>query len=642
MKTFIKCFVNYCILLFLFLLNGLHIEAQGIVGGLDKGETGLIFHETFSNATIAPTASAINTDWTYTFTAGTPGAPQIITNVPGSTSLGANEGYDQEVTKKALEVRRNAATNDIYIWTPVVTIPNSTRAWARFILHFQNTATSFFIGAAFDESPNDFNLVSETAAGIGPFAFTYQTTTYGETNMTNTGTLYRIVYVDISRYANRTGRLGFRLYGAYSGTTPNMYIDAVSIGKRPTNDDCNGAYQLVNGVNGPFYNTLATGLLPNCTSPSNTHMGGISLYLNPTSQTTRPGDGYEPATGGGVFSNTSHTVENSTWYKFTTPTLTTMTGCNGGSAPTSMQVRLTIENLSCEAPQVLKNCFTAGCQNIQQVRIFRSAFTCSSTNSAATEQLISYKVWDTTSAGAKNVNLSTVAGGDALIAYGTTYFFVVDGQLANDCRYDIRQSIFFNGSATSTPCGETPLPIELQEFYGEQVSENQVLLSWNTLSEKNADYFTIEKSFDGHRYEVIGRMKCVGNSSEKNNYSFEDKYAITGINYYRLKQTDFDGKFEYFDPVAVEVISSNLTCTLIPNPTSTDCKVQLSSRLRQKIQLEVFDLHGKSLYSNELRITEGINTLDIPSSAWNNGTYIVRVMGENEVVTQKLIVNSAR
>jgi hypothetical protein len=95
------------------------------------------------------------------------------------------------------------------------------------------------------------------------------------------------------------------------------------------------------------------------------------------------------------------------------------------------------------------------------------------------------------------------------------------------------------------------LPIELVAFSVIKSGENN-LLKWTTASEKNNDYFTIEKTKDGIQFDVIGIQSGAGNSIETNNYSFTDSDVYNIINYYRLKQTDYDGKCIYSDLISMD------------------------------------------------------------------------------------------
>ncbi|MBL0100798.1 MAG: hypothetical protein IPP49_12800 [Saprospiraceae bacterium] len=93
----------------------------------------------------------------------------------------------------------------------------------------------------------------------------------------------------------------------------------------------------------------------------------------------------------------------------------------------------------------------------------------------------------------------------------------------------------------------SPLPIKIKSFEISKLKESKTLLNLITASETNNDYFTIERSGDGVAYEAIGQIKGAGNSSKEISYEFVDEKPLSGINYYRIKQTDFDGQYSYSD-----------------------------------------------------------------------------------------------
>jgi len=97
----------------------------------------------------------------------------------------------------------------------------------------------------------------------------------------------------------------------------------------------------------------------------------------------------------------------------------------------------------------------------------------------------------------------------------------------------------------------TPLPISLISFEGVQEDRSNKL-RWTTASEKNNDYFTVEKTTDGKTFEEIGNIQGAGNSIYYNSYQLTDINVEPIINYYRLKQTDFDGKSTYSDIISLD------------------------------------------------------------------------------------------
>jgi len=94
------------------------------------------------------------------------------------------------------------------------------------------------------------------------------------------------------------------------------------------------------------------------------------------------------------------------------------------------------------------------------------------------------------------------------------------------------------------------LPIELESFEGYNKNSNNNLI-WSTSSEQNNDYFTIERSINGINWEIVNTIKGNGNSTSTIEYSLVDNSYDNVINYYQLKQTDYDGKFELFEKMVV-------------------------------------------------------------------------------------------
>ena len=132
----------------------------------------------------------------------------------------------------------------------------------------------------------------------------------------------------------------------------------------------------------------------------------------------------------------------------------------------------------------------------------------------------------------------------------------------------------FISSASGTPFTlasatlQNPLPIKLISFTAKQ-QEEKVALNWTTASETNNDYFTVERSLDGNEFVEISRQKGAGNSTEINYYEDFDNNPLPGISYYRLRQTDFDGRFSYSDIISVRFKNnSDLSVYAYPNPSS--------------------------------------------------------------------------
>ena len=104
---------------------------------------------------------------------------------------------------------------------------------------------------------------------------------------------------------------------------------------------------------------------------------------------------------------------------------------------------------------------------------------------------------------------------------------------------------------------DNPLPVELIDFYAEV--ESTIQLKWSTATEINNDYFIIERSEDGFYFYEIDKVDGNGNTNDITNYSYQDKFPASAIEFYRLKQVDYNGDFEYFNAIRIE----NTTLSLI-------------------------------------------------------------------------------
>lgn len=119
-------------------------------------------------------------------------------------------------------------------------------------------------------------------------------------------------------------------------------------------------------------------------------------------------------------------------------------------------------------------------------------------------------------------------------------------------------SIGGGGNQCSNPAPVTsgnPLPITLISFSGVLEKDNQINLAWQTASEVNNDYFSIERSSNGIQFAGIGTVRGNGTSNRLNSYSFRDNSPRSGLNYYRLVQYDFDGQNSTSEIIVIKNLS---------------------------------------------------------------------------------------
>lgn len=191
-------------------------------------------------------------------------------------------------------------------------------------------------------------------------------------------------------------------------------------------------------------------------------------------------------------------------------------------------------------------------------------------------------------------------------------------------------SPFTIGSIATSPSAN-PLPIELL-YFNAKLLDQKVRLEWATASEINNALFTIERSADGRLFEPIASIQGAGNSIETRTYSAEDERPLQGYNYYRLKQTDYDGAFT-FSPIESIFLQQNDTIRLWPNPVSQYLYVD-HTPAADLPQIRVYNSAGQE-YSIPVTLSDHFLSLDLKALA--PGVYWVQAFfGENNFV-QKII-----
>ncbi|MEO8086690.1 MAG: T9SS type A sorting domain-containing protein [Bacteroidota bacterium] len=181
----------------------------------------------------------------------------------------------------------------------------------------------------------------------------------------------------------------------------------------------------------------------------------------------------------------------------------------------------------------------------------------------------------------------------------------------------------------------SPLPIELLSFSASQ-NNTAVDITWQTATETNNDYFTIEKSKDGIDFENAGTINGAGNSTQTLNYNFEDRHPYTGFSCYRLKQTDYDGQFSYSDVVSVKFQEKDLFY-LYPNPAKDQVSILWPDKNQVSRQVMIYDMMGRLVYTfNEVGIEKETTTIDMRN--FPKGIYTIQLTSENIVEQKKLVV----
>jgi hypothetical protein len=179
----------------------------------------------------------------------------------------------------------------------------------------------------------------------------------------------------------------------------------------------------------------------------------------------------------------------------------------------------------------------------------------------------------------------------------------------------------------------TPTPVELT-FFKAKASNNKVKLNWQTATEKNNKGFEIERSVDAKTWENIGGVKGQGESNVIINYSFEDKYPLSILTYYRLKQVDFDGKESYSNIESVSPNKKNISFEIYPNPVNNkEATIILDEDLLEGT-LTVFNSIG-SIVKKE-KILSKNPTIDLHNLT--KGIYIFNIQKGGNFLSKKIII----
>jgi len=155
--------------------------------------------------------------------------------------------------------------------------------------------------------------------------------------------------------------------------------------------------------------------------------------------------------------------------------------------------------------------------------------------------------------------------------------------------------------------GVNKLPVELTQF-GARCGDDGILITWQTASETNNDYFTLEKSENAVDFIQIAEIQGAGNSVDLIEYHFLDERYVSGTFYYRLKQTDFDGSSKYSNIVIANCYangSANPVVIAYPNPFNDELSVTAWNLPEGEITLTLTDLFGKDYYRKELKTDKG-------------------------------------
>jgi hypothetical protein len=197
----------------------------------------------------------------------------------------------------------------------------------------------------------------------------------------------------------------------------------------------------------------------------------------------------------------------------------------------------------------------------------------------------------------------------------------------------------YNGKLTITD--PQPLPVELLTFQGENFS-NGIELEWNTANESENSFFIIERSQNGFLFEAIAKINGAGNSTTEKKYSFKDNEPLNGENFYRLKQTDWDGKENYFSQIIKLNYEKNKPVFAVyPNPSeNSSAIINFDEGEKNEYLISLFDENGKKIGEKKIQKENSDRQLSL-SDINNNlkaGIYFITASKNDNFFQQRIII----
>jgi len=178
------------------------------------------------------------------------------------------------------------------------------------------------------------------------------------------------------------------------------------------------------------------------------------------------------------------------------------------------------------------------------------------------------------------------------------------------------------------------LPVLFNSFYATR-SNNNVVLNWSTAMEHNNKNFEVQRSFDGSNWTVIAIMLGAGNSDNLKQYSYTDKNMSAAVAYYRIRQVDIDGKYEYS---TVKVIRANETTPATKIYASGNAvNIEFNQEVKNPVTVRIIDLNGRVIVQKDNQQASYRITMNLNDHI--TGMYIVQLndnAGWNE--TKKVIL----
>jgi hypothetical protein len=182
----------------------------------------------------------------------------------------------------------------------------------------------------------------------------------------------------------------------------------------------------------------------------------------------------------------------------------------------------------------------------------------------------------------------------------------------------------------------TVLPVSLLSFDAQKASQG-VNLSWSTASESNNAKFEIERAKDDGVFRKIGEVQGAGNSNKTLFYNFIDNSPINGNNYYRLKQIDFDGQYQYYGPRVINYTLEHIQSSYVYRVSTHEYNVVVQAKEKHQGTITINNLNGQKVYEQKVTLNEGENTYSISLAGAADGIYLLNLRSKEYTNSIKFV-----
>lgn len=170
----------------------------------------------------------------------------------------------------------------------------------------------------------------------------------------------------------------------------------------------------------------------------------------------------------------------------------------------------------------------------------------------------------------------------------------------------------------------SPTPVTLTSYQLSITGNKEVAINWTTSAEEQNQYFTIERSVDGSTFSKIGQV-AGSNRTTGSQYQYIDPSPVTGNNFYRLSQTDFDGTTTYFTIKKATIIAAGKQLTLFPNPVQHTVTISVDQPWEGAFTINIIDARGKVVQTGHYQKTSGYWQKDVQLGQLPAGTYWMQI-----------------